>query len=385
MARRREKGLGSLYRDKDGNWIGQVDKGVTDNGVRLYKRFKGKTKAEVKEKIDRYITCVKDGTIALDGYYLDDYLRGWLEHIKKPNLKPGSYDRAMTTIRKHIIPFIGHYYVTDLTAKTIQVELIDALYNKGLSYSSIKKAFDYLSASLNYAVDSGKLNRNPCRLIKLEARQHSPKETRFLDDNEIKAFIEAANSRFANGVPKIKVRKLLILALNTGLRVGELCALKWTDIDFSKKSMTVCRNVTDTYNYTNATKQRKKVHLVQNSTKSHDRVVPLNRTAFSLLREMYEEAEDKSGYIAGGSKPGNINTMIKNYKRVCDIAGIKEPHGFHTLRHTFASRLFRKGVDVKVVSSILGHSDTGFTYNTYIHLIEEQAQAAVELLDEEDE
>ncbi len=283
---------------------------------------------------------------------------------------PGSYDRAVTTIRKHIIPFIGHYYVTDLTAKVIQVELIDALYNKGLSYSSVKKAYDYLSASLNYAVNSGKLNRNPCRLIKLESRQRSPKETRFLDDNEIKAFVEATDARYANGVPKIKVRKLLLLDLNTGLRVGELCALKWTDVDFTKRNLTVCRNVTDTYNYTNATKKRKKVHLVQDSTKSRDRVVPLNKTAFALLQEMYDEAADKTGFIAGGSEPGNINTMIKNYKRVCDIAGIPDPHGFHTLRHTFASRLFRKGVDVKVVSSILGHSDTGFTYNTYIHLIE---------------
>lgn len=385
MASRREKGLGSIYRDKNGNWIGQVDKGVTEDGVRLYKRFRGKTKAEVKDKIDRYITCVKDGTIALDGYYLDDYILGWFEHIKKPNLKPSSYDRAMVTIRKHIIPFIGHYYVSDLTPKIIQVELIDALYDKGLSYSSVKKAFDYLSASLNYAVDSGKLNRNPCRLIKLDTKQHPPKETRFLDDNEIKAFVEASNARFANGVYKIKVRKLLLLDLNTGLRVGELCALKWTDVDFERKRLTVCRNVTDTYNYTNSTKQRRKIHLVQDSTKSHDRVVPLNKTAFALLREMYDEAEDKSGYIAGGSQPGSINTMIKNYKRVCDIAGIENPHGFHTLRHTFASRLFRKGVDVKVVSSILGHSDTGFTYNTYIHLIEEQAQTAVGLLDEEDE
>lgn len=138
--------------------------------MRLYKRFKGKTKAEVKEKINRYITCMKDGTIALDGYYLDDYILGWFEHIKKPNLKPSSYDRAMVTIRKHIIPIIGHYLVSDLTPKIIQVELIDALYEKGLSYSSVKKAFDYLSASLNYAVDSGKLNRNPCRLIKLDTK-----------------------------------------------------------------------------------------------------------------------------------------------------------------------------------------------------------------------
>lgn len=130
---------------------------------------------------------------------------------------------------------------------------------------------------------------------------------------------------------------MLLLDLNTGLRVGELCALKLTDVDFEKKKLTVCRSVTDTYNYTNATKQRRKIHLVQDSTKSRDRVVPLNKTAFTLLQEMYNEADDKTGFIAGGSEPGNINTMIKNYKRVCDIAGINDPHGIHTLRHTRSS------------------------------------------------
>ncbi len=81
----------------------------------------------------------------------------------------------------------------------------------------------------------------------MESRQRSPKETRFLDDNEIKAFVEATGARYANGVPKIKVRKLLLLDLNTGLRVGELCALKWTDVDFTKRNLTDYRNVTDTY------------------------------------------------------------------------------------------------------------------------------------------
>ncbi len=176
------------------------------------------------------------------------------------------------------------------------------------------------------------------------------------------------------------MRKLLILDIYTGLRVGELAALKWSDVDFEHRKLNVSKNVVSTYNFSKS--EGKKERIVQNSTKSRDRVVPLNKSAISLLKEMYDSSSDKSGYILGGRKPVSANSLINTYKRVCKRAGIENCCGIHTLRHTFASLLFLKGVDIKVISEILGHADTGFTYNTYIHLTGNQTELAVEKLDD---
>ena len=154
-------------------------------------------------------------------------------------------------------------------------------------------------------------------------------------------------------------------------------------MDFEAATLNVCKNVVTTYNFTNNDdKRRKKINLVQNSTKSQNRVVPLNKTALALLQEMYSNANDKTGYIAGGKNPGNVSSLIKSYERICKLAGIPNCKGVHTLRHTFASRLFSKGADIKVISEVLGHTDTGFTYNTYIHLAENQTKNALKLLDD---
>jgi len=379
MAGRRAKGTGSVFRNHDGTWTGQCVKGFCEKGYTKFKRFKGKTKAEAMRKIENYLMLVKSGGQCLDDYYLDDYLCGWMEHIKKPDLKPTSYDRAMLTVKNHINPYIGHYRVTQLTPAIIQLELIDALRNKGLSLSTVRKAYVYLNACLTYAVDAQGLPQNPCRLVKLRQKDFPDKKNRFLSEKEMTEFIKAANSLDKSGKPRYSLRKLLILDIYTGLRVGELAALKWSDVDFEHKMLNVSKNVVSTYNF--GRNEGQKQRIVQDSTKSRNRVVPLNKTALSLLTEMYDSSADKSGYILGGKAPVSVNSLINTYKRVCKRAGIENCCGIHTLRHTFASLLFLKGVDIKVISDILGHADTGFTYNTYIHLTGKQTELAVEKLD----
>lgn len=379
MAGRRAKGTGSVFRNPDGTWTGQCVKGFCDKGYTKFKRFKGKTKAEVIRKMENYLMLVKSGGQCLDDYYLDDYLCGWMEHIKKPDLKPTSYDRAMLTVKNHINPYIGHYRVTQLTPAIIQLELMDTLRNRGLSLSTVRKAYVYLNACLTYAVDAQGLPQNPCRLVKLRQKDFPAKKNRFLSEKEMTEFIKAANSLDNSGKPRYSLRKLLILDIYTGLRVGELAALKWSDVDFEHKMLNVSKNVVSTYNF--GRNEGQKQRIVQDSTKSRNRVVPLNKSALALLQEMYDSSVDKSGYILGGKTPVSVNSLINTYKRVCKRAGIENCCGIHTLRHTFASLLFLKGVDIKVISDILGHADTGFTYNTYIHLTGKQTELAVEKLD----
>ena len=379
MAVRRAKGTGSVFRNPDSTWTAQCVKGFSEKGYTRYKRFAGKTKAEVMRKMENYLMLVKSGGQCLDDYYLDDYICGWMEHIKKPDLKPTSYDRAMLTIKNHINPYIGHYRVTQLNPSIIQLELIDELRNKGLSLSTVRKAYVYLNACLTYAVDAQGLPQNPCRLVKLRQKDFPDKKNRFLSEMEMIEFIKAANSLDESGKPRYSLRKLLILDIYTGLRVGELAALRWSDVDFEHRTLNVSKNVVSTYNY--GRNEGQKQRLVQDSTKSRNRIVPLNKSALTLLKEMYDSSADKSGYILGGKAPVSVNSLINTYKRVCKRAGIENCCGIHTLRHTFASLLFLKGVDIKVISDILGHADTGFTYNTYIHLTGRQTELAVEKLD----
>ena len=365
---------------KEGNiFIGQIAIGKYENGRIKYKRFKGKKKADVVKRMENYQLILQQGTPEVTENYLDQCLLQWAKSVKKIEVKPSSYNSIICILTQTINPAIGHYTLEALTPSLIQTELINKMYENGKSLSTIKKAYIYLKAGLRYYLPKG--TPNPCDDVVLPSKDKFERKTiRFFDDNEITLFKAAAKN--------YKYGRALILGMYTGLRGGELCGLKWKNIDWDKKRIFVGSNVVTMYQYnedaTDEGQHGKYIVLEQDSAKSKDRYVDLNKTAISVLTELKAKqykGED-SFVISPENQPVAIHNLLSNYLAVCKKAGIENPQGLHTLRHTFASMLFRKGVDAKTVSQLLGHASVAFTLNTYVHLIEDQKSRAVNLIDD---
>ena len=365
---------------KEGNiFIGQIAIGKYDNGRIKYKRFKGKKKSDVIKKMEEFNLLLQQGTPEVTENYLDDCLLQWAKNVKKIEVKPSSYNSIICIITQTINPTLGHYPINSLTSSLIQTELINKMFENGKSLSTIKKAYIYLKAGLRYYLPKGV--SNPCDDVVIPSKdKFERKDIRFFNDEEIVLFKATASG--------YKYGQALILGMYTGLRGGELSGLKWKNIDWNKKRIFVGGNVVTMYQYDeNAEDDEqhgKYVVFEQDTAKSKDRYVDLNKTAFSILIDLKEKTYkgEDSFVISPENKPVAIHNLLSNYISICKRAGIENHQGLHTLRHTFASMLFRKGVDAKTVSELLGHSSVAFTMNIYVHLIEEQKSNAVNLIDD---
>ena len=190
------------------------------------------------------------------------------------------------------------------------------------------------------------------------------------NDNEAERFVRACRDSTCSTSWAIEA------ALYTGVREGELCALRPADIDLIRKKIyihaTIIKHKKDEKNsgcefqYQPETKNGK------------SRVVPLNRRATELFSARIKQCSSDQVYLMTlSSKVFNMPTLHKQYKKICAGAGLESIKGLHDLRHTFASKLIRQGTDIKIVSELLGHSSVAFTYNTYVHLLDDQKENAV--------
>lgn len=312
-----------------------------------------------------------------------DYLEYWLYDFKSNELKSSSFDRKEQTIKYQVLPYIGDITLHRLKSEDIQ-HMINKLKQK-YSYSTVKKAYECIKGCLQFAVNKRELSFNVADCVILPKNiQRKKSSIRFFNQEQIQIIEEEAVKCYKNGKRIYRIGEIIIFLLNVGLRIGEALALEWSDIDFDKKYVKIRKNVVfvkvrdesnSSYNY----------HIVEQNapkTKSGNRIVPLNSAALKALKSLYA-INGKHKYVFSTSNgnrvyPRNVDRMFRSVLKKCCI----KPTGVHTLRHTFASRLFAKSVDVKTVSELLGHSEVSITYDTYIHLIQEQHVVAVETLED---
>lgn len=376
-------GANSIYKNKNGKWVGQIVIGKNENGTLKYKRFSSDKQYIVIEKMREFeqgFTRTKDAS----KNYLCDFLDGYIFNVKKNVLKPSSFDREVKT-GKMIKKYIGDYLIEQLTAPFIQAELINKMKVDGYSYSSIHKVYVLLNECLQYAVDNEKLEKNPCRLVKQPPKKmFEKKEIRWLSEGEIEIFKKQAASQYKNGKSRYLYGLPISLIIYTGLRCGELAALKWSDIDFENKVINIRKNIVTAYDYEDADTKARTVKLQESTKTSDGRKIHLIKNAEIILNNIkakYDEINSDGFVVNNSDKMVAVDTLSEAYTNIATAAGIENPLGIHTLRHTFASLLIKKGVDIKIVSDFLGHKDVSFTYNTYVHILEEQKISAIELLD----
>jgi len=357
------------------------------------KSFYGSTKAEVKNKAKEYLMKVESGYREPKKVLLNDYVEYWLAKYKLNKIEPSSYTRLRQVFENQIRGTIGNKNIGDITSDDIQ-KLIDEYANpsspeiKPLSLSGLKKIVHLLMPCLNMAVKEGIIQKNPCDNVILPKESCILLETKqqySLTDSEIESFRDTALTRYkTTGEYHSRDWIVLLIMLNTGLRVGEMLALEWGDIDEENKLIKVNKTIQSRVkkndgSYADILKRSTK-------TKSGVRVIPLNVNTLNYIHELQEydtRNHISSGFVASSNK-GTRKTarnLQRSLSRLVKKAGIRHDVSLHTLRHTFGSVLIRRGVGVEVVSELMGHASITITYNKYIHAIKEEKFKAMHMIE----
>lgn len=375
-------GDGSIFqRSGDKGWVAKYSPRPGAKVKYLY----GKTEAEVKRKLRAYkqsADVIQQQTPAK--LSTEEYLWNWLSVFKKPTVKPSTYDRLESVVRGTIVPYVGGIPLGLLDATACQ-KFINQMLDDGKSYWVIKKAYDTLSDCLSHAVKAHDIDLNPMIVVGAPTKANFEKnDTRALTSEEEKAFLAELDRKYvSSGNPVYNYKDAFILVLNTGLRIGEVIALDWSDIDFEAKTLSVTKTATMVRRRgsdSKSTGQQDQIIQPTPKTKSGNRTIPLNTKAIDALRRLKNFAGD-SVFVLNTSNHRRplSNALLKQAQLAYERCGITRA-GVHTLRHTFATRLFERGAQVKDVSVLLGHASIAITANTYIHVIEERKQNIVDLL-----
>ncbi len=378
---RREKGTGTIYQRDNGTWVGRISEGRGENGKQKYKCFSGKTEAEVKRKIREYNRSWSQADVSK--VLFKNYLTNWLMNIKKGTIKDSSFDRLESTAKTHVIPALGCYKISEITPEDVS-KMLTAIKDNGFSFSTVKKAHDCTNAVLEYAFNKRDIPVNPVALVEMPHESNfEKKEIRYFTKEEAAKIVEECGRLYSTGTPVYPYGDAFILDLHTGLRMGELLGLQKEDIDFDNKTLTVRRNAQVVRNRAADGSLSSGRRIVLSSTKTYSgtRTISLNKSALEAAQRLCEK-HPESNYVICGAKGNQITheRFERSFHRVLKNCGIEQT-GVHSLRHTFASVLFEQKVDIKTISTLLGHASVKITMDTYVHLITDTGKSAVEKLD----
>lgn len=282
----------------------------------------------------------------------------WLTHYIRPSSKQRTFEQYSRAAQIHILPYLGDIELTDLTPFVLQKFITGLTENgnkrtgKGLSPNFVKTILSIVQNSLKTAHLVGYLPEYSANKIK----RPKPKE------KQVECFSAWEQKKIEEAALSAKKDKYrgIILCLYTGLRIGELLALTWNDIDFDKNILSVTKTCHD------GNENGKHIRIIDTpKTENSRRQIPLPKTLVKILKEMKKKSKCEF-VIADGEKP----VFIRSYQRTFELLlkKLKLPHkGFHSLRHTFATRALECGMDVKSLSEILGHKNAMITLNRYAH------------------
>lgn len=388
MATRRKKG--------EGSWSKKTIKGIEYQRYRKlyngeYKEFYGRTVKEVKEKIQEFESrnmYIKKTEVRKQTF--GEYLENWFINVRVYEVESSTYLRNEQTINYHIKD--SSLYNAQMV--NIDSELCQSLINKlseKYSRSTISKVYVLLNMCFNYAFTKEHIGENPMMKVKMPKESSlatKKKEAKWLSSSDVEKFVQEAervNTREFRIKGKVGERVYgvnayyAILIIYTGLRIGELMALTWEDIDFKNKTLNV-----------NKSRAKGKIdgkttlYIKDPKSESGTRTIPLSDRAIYALQKIKEYStelklnSDNNLIVANTSSESNITRTVKSmlFRAGCET----EKCGLHALRHTFGSLLLEKGVDLKTISYLLGHSDITVTANIYLHITREKAINSIEVL-----
>ena len=302
----------------------------------------------------------------------NQWLKEWLTLYVQPSVKLKTYYHYQDMIRLHINPHLGNYSLRNLNSLIIQ-KVISSLMqtgnqknHQGLSTNSINTIITIIKNSLKIANQLGYFNKLDLLIIK----RPKPIEKRiscftFNEQKKIENAILLSNNYLMYGV---------IFCLYLGLRIGELLALEWNDINFQTKELIIKKTCYEGKNQ-QGNYQRM---IVSPKTPSSIRNIPLPKQLIPLFINL-KNRSTSTFIFSANYKPISTRTYQKRFQILLKKLNI-EHKGFHTLRHTFATRALECGMDVKTLSEILGHKDSSITLNRYAHSLFKHKQEMMNLI-----
>jgi len=355
-SRRRGRGEGSVFQRKDGRWVVQLELG---DGKRKF--YYVKSQKEGIEKLRKAQRELEQGTlVTAPQQTVEQYLTYWLEEVHKSSLKVSTYVKYRKVIHTYIVPALGNVKLEKLTPQHVQ-----SLYNRkqkdGLSPKSIHGIHGVLHKALDNAVRWNLVARNVCEVV-------SPPR---LVKPEIQSLTMEQAHKLLKSLRGNRLEMLLTLALTTGLRRGEILALRWADVDLEKQTVRVHRTVDYIGKFGYVETEPK--------TAAGSRTVVVASFVIDMLKQHRRE-QLEARLKAGGKwedrdlvftdlSGGYFNPRYLDllFHKVLAEAGLPSMR-FHDLRHSAATLLRGMGVDMKVLQEILGHSNFMITANIYSHV-----------------
>jgi integrase len=375
MVTRRGNSEGSIYRRKDGRWVGQYTTHTAD-GPKLQYLY-GKTRQAVAAKLTKAMAERDAGlTFDIGNLTVGEYLPRWLEDSVKSNVRPRTLDNYRMHVRHHIVPALGRIKLKALSPAHVQGFYRSKL-DAGLTPSTVRYMHAILHRALKQALRWGLVSRNVTEAVDPPKPQY--KEVNALSPTEVKTLLSMAQGE--------RLEALYIVAVHTGLRRGELLGLRWDDVDFEAGKLRVTRQLQMMRDGSGL------VFSPLKNAKKGRRTIRLTATAVEALRShRARQAEEKlkAGSLYGdqglifatgiGTPLNASNMMYRSFKPLLKRAGLP-PIRFHDLRHTAATLLLSKGVHPKFVQELLGHATISQTMDTYSHVLPgmgDQTAAAME-------
>ncbi|MBO1307131.1 site-specific integrase [Enterococcus sp. 669A] len=359
-----------IYLRCDERWEGRYHKGRTAKGKLIYGSVYGDSYDEVKELLE---PIKKSAEIMMRLYgksimSFKDWSAYWVEE-KKATVKAATYASYMHKLKEYLWENLGRLSLYQIDDQAIAKAIEAWRYQRELAWSSIKVVFRLLKQILDQAVKQKILEVNPCEGFPLPKPVKEKVQALTLKEQKrLQEVVDAQDDVRAQSVT---------LAMGTGMRIGEIAALTWEEVDFDQSLI----YVNNTYQRVLVDGNKTELQLGSAKTRAAQRIIPMSKSIKKLLLELKKQANGATFVFTTNGKPCEPRLLTYHFHKIREKAGLLTVH-FHQLRHTFATRCLETNADIMSVSQLLGHSSTKMTLDTYAHSNQDQKIAAIMAMDQ---
>ena len=371
MAKRRPQGDGTIRKRSDGRWEARIIIGHKNDGSPMYKSAFAKTQKSALKQLHQLLDLYRDVDLTEEcRMTLGEWMDKWMDEYMIFTIKENTIKGYRSQIDHQIKPFIGHKQLASLTTADIQ-KFYNKIKKEGrvhphpihghvLSDSMVRKIHMMLHEAMEVAVRERYIVRNPTDNTTIPKKTTTEKQV--LDDSQLNRFLDAIQ-----GEPYW--HDFFYVEVMTGLRRGEICGIKWSDIDFNEGTLCIKRSV--------STKEGGGVSIGETKTDAGVRTIIMPPSVATLLWKKRSDAINEwvFPHYTNPSDPLHPSSAYKKLKTL--LKRLELPLlRFHDLRHTFATQATDGGVDPKTLAGILGHTDASFTLDTYTHVTSDMQRGA---------